>query len=77
MPKMAKVTLQLSWMSFLQNFEVCFNQERFPITYHNFRDKSLLRPKSKSPNGQGSQPISYKTKFSQRDKMYLVDSNTT
>ena len=60
-------------MSFLQNREVCFNQERLPITYHNFRHKSLVRPKSKSPNWQGSQPISYKTKFSQRNNVYLVD----
>ena len=74
MPKMAKkVTLQLIWMSFLQNFEVCFKKERLPITYHNFHHKSLVRPKSKSPNWQGSQPISYKAKFSHRDNIYLVD----
>ena len=48
-------------MSFLQNREVCFNQESLPITYHNFRQ------------GQGSQPISYKVNFSQRDKMHLAD----
>ena len=72
MPKMAK-KLQLTSMSFLQNRKVCFNQERLPITYLNFRHKSLVRPKSKSPNWQGSQPISYKTKFSQRDNIYLVD----
>ena len=51
MPKMAKkVTLQLTWMSFLQDCEVCFNQERLPITYHNFHHESLVRPKSKFPN---------------------------
>ena len=71
--KWQKVTLQLTWMSFLQNCEVCFNQERLPITYHNFRHKSLVRPKSKCPNWQGSQPISYKAKFSQRRNIYLVD----
>ena len=50
-PNMAKkVTLQLTWMNFLQNREVCLNQERLPITYHNFHHKSLFRPKSKSPN---------------------------
>ena len=48
--KWQKATLQLTWMSFLQNCKVCFNQERLPITYHNFRHKSLVRPKSKSPN---------------------------
>ena len=48
--KWQKVTLQLKWLSFLQNCEVCFNQEMLPITYHNFRHKSLVRPKSKSPN---------------------------
>ena len=74
MPKMAKkVTLKITWMSFLQNCEVCFNQERLPITYHNFHHKSLVRPKSKSPNWQRSQPISYKAKFSQRYNIYLVD----
>ena len=71
--KWQKVTLQLTWMSFLQNFKVCFNQERLPITYHNFRHKSLVRPKSKSPNWQGSQPISYKANFSQRETMHLLD----
>ena len=51
MPKMAKkVTLQLTRMSFLRKCEVCFNQKRLPITYHNFRHKSLIRPKSKPPN---------------------------
>ena len=68
-----EVTLQLTWMSFLQNREVLFNQESLPITYDNFRHKSLVRPKSKSPNWQGSQLIRYKTKFSQRDNIYLVD----
>ena len=58
-------------MSFLQNWEVCFNQERLPITYHSFCHKILVRPKSKSPNWQRFQPISYKTKFSQRDNIYL------
>ena len=47
------------------------DQKRLPVTYRNFRHKSLLRPKSKSPNRQGSQPISYKTNFSQRDKKNL------
>ena len=71
--KWQKVTLQLTWMSFLQNCEVCFNQERLPITYHNFRHKSLVRPKSKFPNWQGSQPISSKTNFSQRETVHLLD----
>ena len=35
-------------MSFPQNREVCFNQESLPINYHNFRHKSLVRPKSNS-----------------------------
>ena len=42
-------------MSFPQNREVSFNQESLPITYHNFRHQSLVRPKSKSPNWQESQ----------------------
>ena len=40
-----KVTLQLTWITFLQNREDCFNQERLPITYHNFCDKNLVRLK--------------------------------
>ena len=71
--KWRKVTLQLTWMSFLQNCEVCFNQERLPKPYYNFRDKSLVRPKSKSPNWQESQPISYKANFSQSDNIYPAD----
>ena len=68
-----KITQQLTWISFLQNRKVCFNQERLPITYHIFRYKRLVRPKSKSRNWQGSQPLNYKAKFSQRDNIYLVD----
>ena len=71
--KWQKLTLQLTWLNFLQNCKVCFNQERLPIAYHNFRHKSVGRPKSKSSNWQGSQPISYKAKFSQRYNIYLLD----
>ena len=39
-------------MSFLRNREVYFNQESLPITYHNFRHKSLVRPKSKLTSTQ-------------------------
>ena len=41
-------------------------------TYQNFCDKRLVRPGSKCPNLQRSQTISYKTKFWQRDNIYLV-----
>ena len=41
-------------MRFLNHREVCFDQESLPITYHNFRHKSLVRPKNKSPNWEGS-----------------------
>ena len=47
-------------MSFPQHREVCFNQESLLMTYHNVCHKSLVRTKSKSPNWQGPQPISYK-----------------
>ena len=67
------VTWKLTWMSFLQNREVCFNQESLPITYHIFRHKGLVTPKIKSPNWQGSQPIISKTKLSQRDNIHLED----
>ena len=74
MPKMTKkVTLELTWMTFLQNVEVCFNQERLTITYQNLRRKSLVRLKTKFPNWQGAQPISYKATFSQKESMYLID----
>ena len=42
-------------------------------TYQNFGDKKLVRPGSKYPILQRPQPISYKTKFSQRDNIYLAD----
>ena len=54
MPKMEKKKMAFRWMSFLQNHEFCFNQEDLPVTYHNFHHKSMFRPKSKSPNWQGS-----------------------
>ena len=48
-------------------------------TYQYFCDKRLVRPGSKYPNWQSSQPISYKARFSHRDNIYLVDlkSNIT
>ena len=60
-------------MSFLQNRDVCFNQESLPITYYDFHHKSLVRLKSKSPNWQRSQSISYKANFLQRETMHLLD----
>ena len=46
---------------------------RFQIKLNqNFCEKRLIRPGSKYPNWQRSQPISYKAKFSQRDNVYLV-----
>ena len=42
-------------------------------TCQNFCDKRLARPGSKHPIWQRSQPIGYKTKFSQRDNICLVD----
>ena len=48
--KWQNVILQLTWMGFLQNLKVYFNQESLPITYHNFRHQSLVRPKSKCSN---------------------------
>ena len=60
-------------MCFLRNREVYFNQESLPITYHNFHHKSLVRPKSISPNWQGSQPINYKVNFSQKESLHLTD----
>ena len=68
-----KVTSKLTWMNFLQNLEVSFNQESLPIIYHNFHHKCLVRPKSKFPNWQISQSISHKANLLQRDKIHLVD----
>ena len=42
-------------------------------TYQNLLDKRLVRPGSKYPTWQRSQPISCKAKFSQNDNIYLVD----
>ena len=61
-------------MNFLQNGEVCFNQKSLPISYHNFWHKSLVTPKSKSPNWQGSQPMTCKANFSQKERMHLIDA---
>ena len=61
-------------MTFLQNREVYFNQESLPITYHNFWHKSLVRPKSKSPNWQVSQSMTCKANFLQKEGMNLIDA---
>ena len=68
-----KVTQQLTWMGFLQNLKVNFNQEGLPITYHNFRHQSLVKPKSKYSNWKGSQSIRYKANFSLKGTMPLID----
>ena len=60
-------------MSFLQNIKFYFHQESLPITYHNFLHQSLVRTKGKSSNEKGSQPISYKANFSQKETMNLID----
>ena len=60
-------------MSCLQHRDVCFNQEILPITHYEFHHKSLARLKSKSPNWQRSQPISYKANFSQRETIHVLD----
>ena len=41
-------------------------------TYQNFCDKRLVRPGGRYPIWHRSQTISYKTKFLQRDNIYLV-----
>ena len=75
--QMAKMTKKLPynlhrWASY-KIAKFVLTQKRLPVTYYNFHYKSLVRPKSKSPIWQGSQAISYKTKFSQRDSIHLVD----
>ena len=42
-------------------------------TYQYFDNKRLVRPGSKYPNWQISQPINRKAKFLHRDNIYLVD----
>ena len=42
-------------------------------TYQYFDNKRLVKPGSKYPNWQISQPISHKAKFLHRDNIYLVD----
>ena len=65
MPKKAKrlPCNSLGW-AFYKIVKFVLTKKRLPITYHNFHHKSLVIPKSKSPNWQGSQPISYKANFS-------------
>ena len=60
-------------MNFLQNRDVCFNQESLPITYYNIHHKSLVRSKSKPPNGQRSQPIATRQIFHRKKSMHLID----
>ena len=46
---------------------------RFQIKLNqNFCEKRLIRPVSKYPNWQRSQPISYKANFSKRDNVFLM-----
>ena len=52
---------------------LCNNDTVSNKTYQSFRDKRLVRPGSKYPNWQTSQPINYKAKLSHRDNIYLVD----
>ena len=52
---------------------LCNTNTAWNRTYLNFCDKSLVRPGSKYPNWQKSQPTSCKAKFSLRDNVYLVD----
>ena len=74
MPKKAKrLPCNFHGWAFCKIVKFVLTTKGLPITYHNFRNKSLVRLKGKSPNWQGSQPISYKTKFSQRDNIYLAD----
>ena len=67
------VTQQLTWLGFLENLKVYFNQESLPIMYHNFCQQSLVRPKSKCSNWKGCQSISYKANFSLKGTMHLID----
>ena len=57
-------------MTFLQNCEVCFNQESLPIPYHSFRYKRLVRPNRKLSRISTNK---LQGKFLQRDKMHLAD----
>ena len=60
-------------MGLVQNLKVYFSQESLPITYHHFCHQNLVRPKSKSSSWKGSQLISYKANFSQKETMHLTD----
>ena len=58
---------------------LCIRNTVSKNTYQNFRDKRLIRPRSKYPIWQRSQPISYKANLLQKDNIYQVDFkyNTT
>ena len=74
MPKMAKkLPNNLHGWAFYRIQKFFLNQESLPVIYHNSCRKSLVIPKSKSPNWQESQPISYKANFSQSDNIYPAD----
>ena len=68
-----KLPSNLHGWAFCKISKVYFNQESLPITYHNFRHQSLIRPKSKCSNWKGSQSVSYKANFSVKGTMHLID----
>ena len=58
---------------FLQNRDVCLNQEGLPITYHNFHHQSLVRPKSKFPKLTKISTYKLQGQFSQKESMHQID----
>ena len=66
-------TSQLTWMSFIQNRKVCFNQERLPITYHNFRHQSRSYPKVNPEIEKDPNPLRSKGNFSREETLHLID----
>ena len=64
------ITYKVGFWSFRS---LCIRDTVSNKIYQNFCDKRLVKPGSKYPIWQRSQPLNYKTKFSQRDNIYLVD----
>ena len=50
-----------------------FKLRKFTNNLPQFLSQKSGQTQKLTPNWQGSQPINYKTKFSERDNIYLVD----
>ena len=75
MPKMEKsyLTTYMDELSTKAFYKVCFNQERLPITYHNFRHQSQSYPKVNPEIEKDPNPLRSKANFSREETLHLID----